>query len=411
MKTAGAKATGMSRRSLLSRILSWGVSVLIGSPAISRAASRPPKQAWDFRGADLDWQQLEMATGDTPLIAAQVRGLPVRALLDSGSGATVISTTLAEKIGLGRGEKALVGGLSDKAAVQLVRDVDVQLAHVTRRLPFVIVADLASASAGFGRPIDMLLGVDAFTDNCVALDFANSRFSVAKSESFQGGQDWKAVALEHGPKQELFIRASVAGLPPVPLMIDLGSSTALMLSTAYARDQGLLKGRLMSTAAIGGLDGIRTNDALTIPDINIQGLRVSSIPSLGMREWFVTSTVGNIGLPLLAQFDVVFDVSAGFVWLRPVNPAHRLPMLKDRSGLGFAASPVGLTIVHVATNSPAQRAGWVAGDRIAAVNGHPVDANYTHGELWRWRFAPATTVVKLTMATGTVRDLTLSDYY
>ncbi|NWP01248.1 PDZ/DHR/GLGF domain-containing protein, partial [Escherichia coli] len=48
---------------------------------------------------------------------------------------------------------------------------------------------------------------------------------------------------------------------------------------------------------------------------------------------------------------------------------------------------------------------------IVAVNGHSIDANYTRGELWQVRSRPAGTLVKLTMASGDVRDLRLADYY
>lgn len=66
---------------------------------------------------------------------------------------------------------------------------------------------------------------------------------------------------------------------------------------------------------------------------------------------------------------------------------------------------------HVAANSPAEKAGWAVGDRIVAVNGHSIDANYTRGELWQVRSRPAGTLVKLTMASGDVRELRLADYY
>ncbi len=106
--------------------------------------------------------------------------------------------------------------------------------------------------------------------------------------------------------------------------------------------------------------------------------------------------------------------------LSALSPRHKrrkdkrrpgLPMLKDRSGLGLAASPTALTVVHVAANSPAEKAGWAVGDRIVAVNGHSIDANYTRGELWQVRSRPAGTLVKLTMASGDVRELRLADYY
>ncbi|MFW2853780.1 hypothetical protein ACM61V_18060 [Sphingomonas sp. TX0543] len=104
-------------------------------------------------------------------------------------------------------------------------------------------------------------------------------------------------------------------------------------------------------------------------------------------------------------------MTAGFVWLRSLDPRHRLPMLKDPSGLGFAASPTSLTVVHVAANSPAEKGGGAAGDRIVTMNGHPTDADYTYGALWRFRFGPAGTRLKLGMDAGTTRELTLAEYF
>lgn len=367
-------------------------------------------RAWNFGSISPEWEALEVGTGDTLLVSAQVGGMPVRAVLDSGSGASIINTALAAKLGVS-GERRMISGLSAKAPVQLVRDIDVMLAGKTRRLPVAVVADLGAVSAAFGRPIDILLGADMFTERCIAVDFGNRRLAIARSATFLADPDWRRVALGRGTKQELFIRASVAGLTSVPLMIDLGSSAALMLSSHYARDQGLLNGKMVSTAALGGVDGVTTNDVFTIPDIEIEGLGVSNIPTLGMRSWLGTSTVGNIGLPLLAQFDVVFDVTAGFVWLRPLDPRHRLPMLKDRSGFGIAASSTGLAVVHVAAHSPAEKGGWMVGDQIVSVNGHPIAADYTYRALWRWRFMSAGTIMKLKDQHDRVRTLALADYY
>ena len=86
-------------------------------------------------------------------------------------------------------------------------------------------------------------------------------------------------------------------------------------------------------------------------------------------------------------------------------------MLKDRSGLGVAAAASELKVVHVAGGSPAATAGWKAGDRIIGVDGHPVDAAYTRGSVWRWRFRSAGSVVTLTMADSSKRVITLADYY
>jgi len=394
---------------LLNQTLTFGCGVIAGVPAFASAVSQPAR-TWNFGTTSLNWEPLELAMDDTLVVSAHVGGLPVQAVLDSGSGASIISTALAARLGL-RGERRTISGLSARAQALLVRDIKVVFAGEPRRLPFAIVADLSATSAAFGRPIDMMLGADMFTESCIALDFGKRRLAVAKSGSFLAGPNWRRAALGRGAKQELFIRASVASLPLVPLMLDLGNSAPLILSADYLRDQQLLKDKQVTTAALGGVDGIRVNDVLRISDVKVEGLEVCDITTLSMRDWLSTSTVGNIGLPLIAQFDAVMDVTAGFVWLRPISSRHRIPMLKDRSGLGVAASPIGLAIVHVAANSPAEKAGWAIGDRIIMVNGRPIDADYTHGRLWRWRYGPAGTLVTLTMAAGDKRELRLADYY
>lgn len=354
---------------------------------------------------------MEIATGDNLLVSAQIAGLSVQAVLDSGCGASIIDAALAARLELGAGEKRTISGLSGKAPVRLVRDVVLGIGDDTRRLPFAVVADLSAMSAAFGRPIDLLLGADVFEDRCIALNFANRRLAVAASGSFRVRRGWSAVAIGRGDKRELFVLASVAGAPPAPLMLDLGSSAALMLSSAYIAAHSLAIGKPVSTAALGGVEGIRTVDLLTIPKVAIASSIVANVPTVGMRNWLSTSTIGNIGLPFLAQFDAVVDVTAGLLWLRPLEPRRRLPMLKDRSGLGLAASPTGLTVVHVAAKSPAERSGWAIGDRIVAINGHPADATYTQGKQWQWRYGPAGMIVRLGMAGGGTRELRLADYY
>ena len=88
----------------------------------------------ELRRGSPNGSQLEVGNGDTLLFrhkCAECR----RAVLDSSSGASIMSTALAAKLGLNNGERRMISGLSAKAPVPLVRDIDVQLARETRRLP------------------------------------------------------------------------------------------------------------------------------------------------------------------------------------------------------------------------------------------------------------------------------------
>lgn len=149
----------VSRRSMIARLLGFGAAAAVGKTGLAAVAPHLAEQ-WNFGPLSPDWQPLEVATGDTLLVNARVAGSPVEAVLDSGSGASIIDVSLAQTLGMANGERRTISGLGGKAPVRLIRDVDVLFGNQTRRLPFAVVADLGALSAAFGRRINMLLGAD-----------------------------------------------------------------------------------------------------------------------------------------------------------------------------------------------------------------------------------------------------------
>lgn len=400
----------IDRRELLFRLVAAGVASGITPVLAAKAIAETGRRTFGIDGL-ARWEPLEILTGNMLLIGAKIEGRPVRALLDSGSGATVISPGLAGELGIRSDDVRTISGLTGKAAVRLVKNVEVAFGSVTRRLPFALIGELAAPDRALGRTIDVILGADMFTGSCIALDLGARRFAVAPSGRFAPSRGWVAVPLGRGDRQELFVLASIAGREPVPLMLDLGSTAALMLSQAYVDEHGLTGGKPVSTAALGGVEGVRIVNAFTTDRVALAGLSVSGVPTLAPQSWQSTSTVGNIGLPLIAQFDVALDVTAGQVWLRPAPLRERLPMLKDRSGLGLAVGPTALTVVHVAPGSPAARAAWSPGEQIVAVDRQAIGPDYNRGSLWRWRYGKKGTVVQLATGVGNSRMITLTDYF
>lgn len=407
MENDGDDYDAMDRRTLLARSLSAASLVGASSVAGPLAALTRTGEGW----GSFAWTLAEIAMGDTLMISADVAGSPVRAILDSGSAASIINTRLVKRLGIAPSGKCIIRGTGGRVEVTEISDVALTVADDRRRLPFAIVSDLAAISSAFGRPIDLVLGEDILAGRCVALDFTQDRIGFAPTGSFAGGSGWRRLPLTHGTRRELLVAASIGGGSPVQLIFDLGSANALMLSTAFVAAQNLLAGKARSTAALGSLDGVQTVTAFVLDDIDIGGVRSAAVPVAALDHWQSDSAVGSIGLPLIAQCDVIMDITAGRLWLRPAPPKRRLPMLKDRSGLGLAVSPSGLTVAHVAAHSPAEKSGWSIGDKIIRVDGRPIDASYARGELWRWRFRPAGTHVRLVDGSGIVRLLTLADYY
>lgn len=373
-----------------------------------------PSAAWGTAppvvGIAPDWQPLDVVTGDALFTAARVNGSAAQGILDSGSGATIIDARLAATLGL-RGEARTVAGLATKTEVILVKRVTITLGDTPRDLPFALVGDLRAMASALGRPIDLLLGADLFADRCLTIDIPRRRMAFSASGSFAGGRGWTALPLARGDRRELLTSVAIAGTAPVPMMIDTGSSSALLLSANYLRSSGIARDRRSSSALMAGVDGIQTVALMTIDAVDFGGLRIDAVPAVGMPRWASTSAAGTIGMPLLAQFDLVFDLARNTLWLRPLARSKRLPMLKDRSGLGTRLTPSGLEVVHVARGGPGERGGWAVGERITAIDGKPVDERYTRGELWRWRYAAAGRVVALTLGPGKTRSLRLEDFF
>ena len=387
------------------------LSALLLAPTVPLPAATIRTPAWDFGRSLPIWGPFDLVMDGTLLAIARLNGRSVRAVLDSGSGASIIDGGSAAAMDLDHGEARTISGLSGKARVKLARNVDVELGGETRRLPFAVIGDLGAMSAALGRRIDLLIGADLFADRCVAIDFERRRFGIAPSGSFVGGSRWVTKALTRGSKQELLMAASVAGSPPLPLMIDLGSAAPLMLSEVYIRANGLTDHRPTSTALLGGVDGTHPITLFTLDRLRLGDLNIARIPTVGMDRWTPAEAVGNVGLPLIAQFDVVFDISRRQIWLRTLPSAKRMPLMKDRSGLGIAITHRELRVVHVATDSPAAEGQWKTGDRIVRIDGRDVEPSYTHGSLWRWRYDRPGKVVQLTIASGEKRSMRLRDYY
>jgi hypothetical protein len=84
----------MHRRTLLARGLS-AASLLGASSAGFPLTSLA--RAGDGWGSSA-WTSAEIAMGDTLMVSAEVAGSPVRAILDSGSAASIINTRLVESL-------------------------------------------------------------------------------------------------------------------------------------------------------------------------------------------------------------------------------------------------------------------------------------------------------------------------
>lgn len=203
---------------------------------------------------------------------------------------------------------------------------------------------------------------------------------------------------------------------PITVGFDLGQGSALALYQAYVERERLLERRApLSKQRAGGIGGASGDVVATLKTVAFGGSTFTNVPATfvlnpaGSTE--TTREQGNLGTDILKRFRLIVDYSHDALYLEPDRGAVRAPFRKDRSGLAVELEDATLVVVFVAPGSPAETGGWRVGEKITAVDGEAVGADYSTSDRWRWSQGNAGTRVALTVAGGETRRLTLADYY
>lgn len=334
-----------------------------------------------------------------------VEGRDATAMLDSGATFTVLDAGFAEAAGLELGDSTAVGAAVGRVTAHKLPNVEFEIAgQLKGRMPMAAI-DLSRASAMLGRKLDVIVGGELLRKSAVLVDFTAQTLRFLRP----GWQPPGFTALPvHLDRHYPLIDVQVGGETLVALM-DLGSNSEIMISPeAWSRVKPA--GIRMSDGASSAVNGlIIVEGKATLPELRLADLTEKQVEVRigGTPRHISPKAYAVIGLGILARYDMMLDIASGRLWLRPrANPPARLV---DRSGLGLMPDGSGLKVMHVSKGSPAELAGWKAGERICEVNGAPIDPRQEAAV--RWRNAAEGTIVMLGICDGDTRRLTLDSYY
>ena len=379
--------------------------------------SRPPDhRIWSFapgtRGTG--WIDFDYYHENQIFIPARANGRAVDMMLDSGAGITVVDRHFAAAIGLAtRGAIGTMGAVG-LDSMQMGSDIRVSLGSL-RLWPITAgVMDLSGVASMMERPLPMILGREAFDQLVIDIDFRRRRIAFEDPSFFTAPAGAVRLPLAHHSNLRT-IPLSVEGAAPAPFDLDLGNDGPLIIYSAYRDQERLLKGRRLSERMIGGVGGMRAERVSTLHAVEMAGLQLRDVPVIfpdaGYNAVTSNQAAGNVGLAIFSRFEVITDYPHDALWLVPDEQSLTAPFRKERSGLATVVQGRELHIVQVAPGSPAETAGCRVGDDIVAVNGQPVAPGADGGGGWYWNEQPAGTVVTLRLADGSLRQLTLADYY
>lgn len=361
------------------------------------------------------WVAFDLTPGNQIRFTLTLDERPVTAILDTGVSYSVLAAKSAAadpaRVTANGQATAIGGGGNGAVAVGWLATRRLAIGGLTRTGGGVTVADLPALATGSAQAVDMLIGRDVTGGQALDIDYANHRFRLLPSGRlpFVG-----AIApLTISPGRRVYeSSATIAGKRIAPMIVDTGDGSALTLSAASARTAGIAK--LPTTTTISfGLAGETVSTLAILPAVSLgqqvaRNVEARVEPAAGFSE--TIGVAGRIGSGLLQNYRVLLDPGAGRMVLQP-GPDANTPPLRSTSGMLVGLERNRLKVLHVMRGGPAAAAGWQPGETICRINDQPVTADYPTSALAKWAIGAPGTAVRLGLCDGTVRTLTLRQFY
>lgn len=298
------------------------------------------------------------------IIPLKVNGVPARALVDTGNTHPLVDVGFAKKAGIRSPGGAIykINGVNAPVG----RGVLFEIGDARIRSRKVGLPDFSILRESPSGQFDVIIGNELLLDYVVQLDFVDNRLGLHRRGTFSPPANVRPVALGQPRWGLITMPLRLNGVPVEAALIDSGFNGALSISDGLA-------GRLSLTGETlsSGLEATFPRNIIvrmgTVKSLEVGGVVLTDMP-------FATHPEGRpfdarLGVEVLSRFDVFLDVAGEKMWLAPNAHLARPPR---RNLIGLSLTREGL-IMHVARNSPAERAGLRAGRKIISVNGVEYD--------------------------------------
>jgi predicted aspartyl protease len=379
--------------------------------AMLRAVSMPTDASFLAGGHDTDWTSYTPFDDTRIYLPAQVNGHPVDVMLDSGAALTSIDSAYAEKLGLQPIGEAPLRGTGGDITAKVATKVTIEVAGMRFKDLTVLIFDLSPVAAKIGRPTPVVLGREAFSNLIVDLDLPGHRIAFHDPATWRAPADAVRVSLTKSEAGQRELPIAIEGKAPISASFDLGNGTALFVPEAYAQEARLLDGRPTSKGLFGGVGGVTPETITTLKTVRVAGADLHDVPVTIAANGARAAKHLDLGMAALGRFRLMTDYGHDTLYAIADPASVAAPFRKNRTGLNLRFDANRLVVEFVAPGSPAEATAWKAGEAITAVDGQAIGANYPGSALSRWASGEPGSVVRLTLADGSERRLTLKEYY
>lgn len=253
---------------------------------------------------------------------------PFAFVVDTGANQTVLSSELADHLGLRRGEAC---PLHSAAGVRMADTAVLDALAVGRRVHHQVKVSILPQEALGGAG---LLGVDRMDGQCLTLNFKAQRIDIEDSRGARrSGLDIVAPAMRRSGQLTL-VKATL-GRQPVTAFVDSGAQTTIgnmrlrsMVAAAYP------KVAWESATIISATGQELAGDRAMLPSFRFGGMTVHDLVTIfaDLHTFAIWDMLDEpalvLGVDVLAQFEAVaLDFGRSEVRFRPPQPGTRPQIL------------------------------------------------------------------------------------
>ncbi|WP_066801248.1 aspartyl protease family protein [Sphingomonas soli] len=353
------------------------------------------------------WVPFELTASNQIRFTMQVEGRDARAVLDTGVSTSLVTRSFAGTLGLKPIKKGRAAAIGGTVSIELAEAPRVSFGGLSRSGGRIAIADMPTLT---GLAADIYIGADLLDCCALDIDYAARRFRILPSGRMPFTGDTAPLARTRGAGVYV-TQISINGRHLRPILVDTGDGSSLTLtheSWAAVRPASV---RLTTTLGYGAGGGV-VNDMAILPGITLGGresgeaeVRIEAAHGYSQT----TGMAGRIGTGLLLGYRVLLDPRAGRMVLRsdPAAPT----VVRSTSGMLVNYASGRLEILHVMRGSPAEAAGWRAGERICAADNVPIHTDVAADGQVDWTIGPPGKLVRLKDCDGRERPITLAQFY
>ncbi|MFT4927089.1 MAG: clan AA aspartic protease (TIGR02281 family) [Phenylobacterium sp.] len=164
------------------------------------------------------------------MVDVKIKGVTVKAMLDTGASMSLIAKKTAKKVGLRRSKmKTTIVGVAGRQEVSLSRGVSVELPGLfKKKMNLMILPD--------SKWFDMIIGMDYLAHGVIQFDYVNKRLRLATPNAFVFDPASAIPLIKR--HLHFFVTATIDNVP-FDMLLDTGNSAKVVLPYDSVKDTPL----------------------------------------------------------------------------------------------------------------------------------------------------------------------------